>query len=165
MLYSLSFFFSLQNAVCLIMLNCLVPVLFTFYLQGVLKLKKNNSGAKGLMLAGLRWCHQSGECVKVCTRRVCVSAIRAVVKFTFEQATKTQWGVAVWPDSFFNLGARWGGWSMPHPGRFTPTGKRPGTHCIGGWVGPRALAHTDKYSNFIKICPVVADVFRADGQT
>ena len=45
-LYSL--FFSLQNAVCFIMLTCLVTVLFTFYIQDVLKLKKNNSGAKGL---------------------------------------------------------------------------------------------------------------------
>ena len=29
--------FSLQNTVCFIMLTCLVPVLFTFYIQGVLK--------------------------------------------------------------------------------------------------------------------------------
>ena len=42
-------FFSLQNAVCFIMLTCLVPVLFTIYIQCVLKLKKNNSGAKGII--------------------------------------------------------------------------------------------------------------------
>ena len=34
------FFFPLQNAVCFIILTYLVPVLFTFYIQGVLKLKK-----------------------------------------------------------------------------------------------------------------------------
>ena len=35
-------FFFLQDAVCFIILTYLVPVLFTFYIQYVLKLKKNN---------------------------------------------------------------------------------------------------------------------------
>ena len=34
-------FFPLQNAVCFIILTYLVAVLFTFYTQGVRKLKKN----------------------------------------------------------------------------------------------------------------------------
>jgi hypothetical protein len=33
-------FFPLQNAVCFIIVTYLVPVLFTFYIQDVLKLKK-----------------------------------------------------------------------------------------------------------------------------
>ena len=40
-------FFSLQNAVCFIMLTCLVPVLFTFCIETVLKLKKKNPAPKG----------------------------------------------------------------------------------------------------------------------
>jgi hypothetical protein len=35
-----SLFLSLQNAVCFTILTYLVPVLFTFYIEGVLKLKK-----------------------------------------------------------------------------------------------------------------------------
>jgi hypothetical protein len=32
-----------------------------------------------------------------------------------------------------------GEWSASRPGRFTPREVAPGTHWIGGWVGPRAL--------------------------
>jgi len=46
MVYTPRFFF--QSAVCFIILTYLVPVLFTSYIQSVLKLKKNNSGAKRL---------------------------------------------------------------------------------------------------------------------
>ena len=41
-------FFIFKNAVCFIILTYLVTVLLTFHIQGVLKLKKNNSGAKRL---------------------------------------------------------------------------------------------------------------------
>jgi len=47
--------FPLQNAVCFIILTYLVPVLFKFYVQGVLKLKKNNSGAKRLKKCRVRY--------------------------------------------------------------------------------------------------------------
>jgi len=40
--------FAPQNAVCFIILTYLLPVLFTFYIQDVLKLEKYYSGAKRL---------------------------------------------------------------------------------------------------------------------
>jgi hypothetical protein len=66
--------------------------------------------------------------------------VKVKVKFTLEQAKKSRGGVRVYLYSFFNLGARWGGWSMPRANGFTP-GKE--TQCLlyrrlggtQGWSG------------------------------
>jgi hypothetical protein len=39
-----------------------------------------------------------------------------------------------------------GEWSASRPGRFTPGERAPGTHLIGGWVGP--LKHCWRQNNF-----------------
>jgi hypothetical protein len=38
-----------------------------------------------------------------------------------------------------------GEWSVSHPGRFTPWESAPGTHWIGGWVGPTASLEKRKF--------------------
>ena len=49
-------FFPLQNAICFIILTYLVPLLFTFSVKSVLKLKKNNFGSKRLTASCLSVC-------------------------------------------------------------------------------------------------------------
>ena len=55
-------FFPLQTAVCFIILKYLVPVLFTFYIKSVLKLKKNNSGSKRLNISSNVLCWRKIYC-------------------------------------------------------------------------------------------------------
>ena len=47
-------------------------------------------------------------------------------------------GVVVYLYSFFNLGARCG-WMVNVTPRPLYPQERPGTHCIGGWMGSRAF--------------------------
>jgi hypothetical protein len=61
-----------------------------------------------------------------------------------------------------------GEWSASRPGRaFTPGERTPGTHCTGGWVGPRAGLDTEARGKILCLCresnpdrPVVQPVVR-----
>jgi hypothetical protein len=53
------------------------------------------------------------------------------------------------------------------PAAFQPRGKDPGTHCTGGWVGPRAGLNTEARGKSLCLCqgsnldrPVVHPVAR-----
>jgi hypothetical protein len=46
--------------------------------------------------------------------------------------------VDVYIHIFLTLALTGGEWSASCPCRFTPGERAPGTHLIGGWVGPRA---------------------------
>ena len=48
------------------------------------------------------------------------NCVKLKVNFTLEQATKAQrWSRGIAP-LFFKFGVRWGEWSTPRPGRFSP---------------------------------------------
>jgi hypothetical protein len=50
---------------------------------------------------------------------------------------KTYGGVNVEIHVFLTSALTGGEWSASRTGRFTPRENAPGTHSIGGWVGPR----------------------------
>jgi hypothetical protein len=46
-----------------------------------------------------------------------------------------------------------GEWSASRPGRFTSRERAPGTHWIGGWVGPRAVLDAVVKRKIPSLCP------------
>jgi hypothetical protein len=64
--------------------------------------------------------------------------VKVKTKFILEQAMKTQSGSRCIVILFLNLGAR-KGWVVNVTSRPLYPLKRPGTHCTGGGVGPRAV--------------------------
>ena len=61
-----------------------------------------------------------------------------LVKFYLEQATKAQRRSRCIALLFLQPRRQMGMGGQRHAPAALPPGKRPGTHCIGGWVGPRA---------------------------
>jgi hypothetical protein len=51
---------------------------------------------------------------------------------------KTYWGVELQLHAFLTSSLDGVEWSASRPGRFFPRERTPGTHWIGGYVGPRA---------------------------
>jgi hypothetical protein len=51
---------------------------------------------------------------------------------------KAYGGIGCIDPHFLDLGTSWKQWSASRPCRFTSGERAPGTHWIGGWMGPRA---------------------------
>jgi hypothetical protein len=54
-------------------------------------------------------------------------------------------GVDILIHIFLTSALAGGEWSTSRPGRFTPGEIAPGTHWIGGWVGPRTAMEKKQF--------------------
>jgi hypothetical protein len=70
-----------------------------------------------------------------------VIKVKLSLCLTKHHAMKTYWGVEVQLHALTSA-LDGGEWLASRPGRFTPRERAPGTHWIGGWVGPRAILDT-----------------------
>jgi len=94
------------------------------------------------LLRGTNWIIISpifSSTIRAASRTECIlyTMVKVKVKLTLEEATKDQKGLQVQLYSFLNFGARWR-WVVNATPRPLYSRERPGTYCIGGWVGPRA---------------------------
>jgi hypothetical protein len=57
--------------------------------------------------------------------------------FNWAPHHEAYWGMGVYHHAFLTSALDEGEWSASHPSCFTSRERDPGTHWIGGWVGPR----------------------------
>ena len=67
-----------------------------------------------------------------------ITTVKVKVKSTLEQTTMAQRGSRCIALLFLQPRRKMGVGGQRHAPTALPPGKRPHTHCIGGWVGPRA---------------------------
>jgi hypothetical protein len=65
--------------------------------------------------------------------------VRLSLCLTKHHSIKAYWWMEVYLHAFLALALDGGEWSASRPSRFTPRERAPGTHWIGGWVGPRTV--------------------------
>jgi hypothetical protein len=65
-------------------------------------------------------------------------------------------GVEIYLHVFLTSALDGGEWSASRPGCFTPREKARDTHCIGGWVGPRAGLDACHMKISMKMCNMQA---------
>jgi hypothetical protein len=69
--------------------------------------------------------------------------VPVLFSLTEHNAMKAYWGSGEYSSMHSLTSALDGGeWSGSCPSHFTPRERAPGTHWIGGWVGPRAIPDT-----------------------
>jgi hypothetical protein len=97
----------------------------------------------------------SGSKVVWGTHRQTGDLISLLSFFLKKQSRYTPWrrlGERRYSSYSFTTSALDGGeWSASRTGRFTPGERTPGTHCTGGWVGPRAVLDTEDRGKIL--CP------------
>jgi hypothetical protein len=101
--------FSPQNAVYFIMLHFLVPVLFIFYVQDVLKFKFKTPGAKRL---------SSSSCLRLLPRLPVTSVLPSICPSAHQRGGR---GIT---SHILKAALAGGEWSASRPGRFIPPSPR-----------------------------------------
>jgi hypothetical protein len=66
-----------------------------------------------------------------------ISETNSILWIPVKVIGKIVWGSGGIALSFLTSALDGSEWWASRPNRFTPGERAPGTHCIGGWVGPR----------------------------
>jgi hypothetical protein len=127
-------------------LGKLKKILTLFWLIHVFYVMRNSNILSCYPIAHeLRPCGTSNVHVEVATCTLSGLLHHPKANFTLDQATKAQRGSRVIALTLSLTSAQDAVGGEHHAPAALPPGKRPGTHCIGDWVGPKADSSSPYY--------------------